>query len=135
VFYEFRLTIPASTPATAPLEELVTLDTGRIVKGEILFPRGCVGLVHVKVRREYHQLWPSSPDRDFAGDDAHIEWSEDLDFSEPPYTLTLVGWNEDDSYPHTVTFRFNLLPASPPAAPGPPGPPASAIIETFSLEL
>lgn len=135
MFYEYALTIPANTPATALTESEVTLDVGRIVGVELQFPRGCVGLVHAAVRRELHQLWPTNPDGFITAEEARISWQEDLDFTEPPYTLTLVGYNEDDSFPHTVTFRFNLLPVSPPPAPAPAAPPGPAIIEAFTLEL
>ena len=135
MFYEYRLTIPANTPATAPTELEVELEHGRIVGVELQFPRGCVGLVHVQVRREHHQLWPSNPDGDIAGEDARISWQEDHYFTEQPYTLTLRGWNEDDSFAHTVTFRFNLLPLALPAPPPAPAAAGPAIIEEFALEL
>jgi hypothetical protein len=135
MFYEFDLTIPRNTPATALVELEVALDVGRIVAVEVQFPRGCIGLAAVAVRHEHHQLHPTNTDGFIAAEDARIAWQEDIDFTEPPYTLTLVGYNEDDSFDHTITFRFNLLPVSSPASPAPPGPPASAIIETFSLEL
>jgi len=135
MFYEYDLTIPANTPATALSELEAVLDVGRIVGVEVQFPRGCVGLVHVAVRRELHQLWPTNPDGFIAGENANIKWSEDLDLLEAPYTLTLVGYNEDDSFPHTVTFRFNLLPVAAPAAPAAPPLAAPAIVEEFALEL
>lgn len=112
MFYEFDLTIPRNTPATAPVELEVTLDTGRIVAAEVQFRRGCFYLVHVAVRRERHQLHPTNTDGFITAEDARIAFQEDLNFTEPPYTLTLVGYNEDDSYDHTITFRFNLLPAT-----------------------
>lgn len=133
MFYEHRLTIPANTAATSPEELEVELDHGRIVAVELQFPRGCVGLVHVQVRRELHQLWPTNVDGDIAGEDARIGWQEDHEFAEEPYTLTLRGWNLDDSFAHTVTFRFNLLPLPAPAPPPPPGPPEPAILETITL--
>ena len=135
MFYEFTLTIPANTPATAPVESEVVLDHGRIVAVEVQFPRGCVGLVHVTINRELHQLWPSNPDGNIAGEDARISWSEDHPFLEVPYTLQLWGWNLDDTFPHTITFRLNLLPISVPISPAPPALSQPAIIETFTLPL
>jgi hypothetical protein len=133
MFYEHPLTIPANTPATSPFELEVELDHGRIVGVELQFPRGCVGLVHVQVRRELHQLWPTNVDGDISGEDARIGWVEDHDFTEEPYTLTLRGWNLDDTFQHTVTFRFNLLPLPAPAPPPPPAGAAPAIIEVLEL--
>lgn len=133
MFYEYRLTIPANTPSSAPLESSVELDHGRIVGVEIQFPPGCVGLVHGQIRRERHQLWPTNVDGDISGDDARIGWVEDYDLDEEPYVVTLRGWNEDDSFSHTITFRFNVLSPSPP-----PAPPVSSMegqpISTLELE-
>jgi hypothetical protein len=130
MFYEFDFTIPANTPATSPHEEEVELEHGRIVGVEVQFPRGCVGLVHVWVRRELHQLWPTNPDGTIKAEEARISWQEDHPFTEEPYTLTLCGWNVDDSFPHTPTFRFNLLPLSRPEPPPPESP-----LERFTLEV
>lgn len=119
MFYEYRLTIPANTLATSPTEEEVELEHGRIVGVEVQFPRGCVGLVRVRIRRELHQLWPSNPDGDILAEEARIGWQEDYELTEEPYTVTLQGSNEDDTFPHTIRFRFNLLPLSRPAAAAP----------------
>lgn len=116
MFYEYCLTIPANTLAIAPVNQEVELDHGRIVAVEVQFPRGCRGLVHVQVRRELHQLWPTNTDGDLAGEDARIGWVEDMEFTEEPYTLTLRGWSPGTEFEHTITFRFNVLPISPPPA-------------------
>lgn len=112
MFYEFDFTIPRNTPATALVELQVEIDTGRIIAVEIQFPRGCYCLVHVAVLHELHQLHPTNTDGFIAAEDARIAFQEDIDFTQPPYTLTLAGYNEDDSFDHTITFRFNLLPAA-----------------------
>lgn len=135
MFYEFALTIPASTLVTAPLEDTVEISTGRIVGVEIQFPRGCVTLVHVRVRRESHPLWPSNTDGDIAGEGANIRFIDDYALDQPPFHLTLVGWNDDDTFPHTIRFRFNVLPlTAPPAALAPPSP-LPAPIESFLIDV
>lgn len=121
MFYEFRLTIPANTSRAEPAEDVVEVSPGRVVAVEIQFPPGCAALAHVAVLQELHQLWPTNPDGDIAADGASISFQEDHLLDQPPFQLTLRGWNEDDTYPHTITFRFNVLPVSPP----PPAPPAA----------
>ena len=71
-----------------------------------------MGLVHVQVWRSEHQVWPTNVDGSIAGENANVAWLEDVDLADEPYALTLRGWNDDDSFPHTVTFRFALLPLS-----------------------
>jgi hypothetical protein len=133
MFYEFALTIPANTPATSPLEQTVQLSPGTISYVEIQFPRGTVGLVHVRVRRTLHQVWPTNPDGDIAAEGVNVSWSDDYDLSEPPFELTLSGYNLDDSFPHTITFRFQVVAAPTPAPPAAPDFSTPSPLETFTL--
>ncbi len=110
MFYEVPLTIPANTAKAAAVELDVALSAGRLVAASVQFPRGCVGLVHTVALRSTHQLWPTNPDGSLSGEGAIIPWQEDLILEDDPYTLTVRGWNLDDSYSHTVTWRFNVLP-------------------------
>ena len=94
---------------SAPAELEVALSPGRLVAGSVQFPRGCVGLVHTRALRSRHQLFPTNIDGDVAGEGAIIPWEEDLVLEDDPYLLLLQGWSDDDSFPHTVTWRFNVL--------------------------
>jgi hypothetical protein len=109
VFWEYTLTIPANTPASAPVESDVNLSPGTIVRVDVQFPRGCVGLVHVKIWKEEHQVWPVNVDGNIASEGQTVSWPEDYDVTDEPFTLTLRGWNLDDTFAHTITFRFALL--------------------------
>ena len=112
MFFEFAHTIPANTPATAPYEQLVTLAGGEITWWQIQFPRGCVGLVHVRVRDELHQVIPVNTDGDVSADDVHVDSFDSILLNDDPFDLRLVGWNTDDTYPHTVIFRFAVRSAA-----------------------
>lgn len=109
MLYEFDLTIPANTTEASPTELEAVMSVGTIHQVEVQIPLGCKGLTHVQVLRELHQLWPSNPESNVKGDNALIRWREDYDLNETPFSLTLRGWNVDDSYAHTITFRFALL--------------------------
>ena len=111
MFYSFDLVIPANTPAAAPLALDVDLAGGLVHHVELQFPRGCVGLVHVRVFHLSHQVYPANPGGDIAGDGSLIGWGEELELRGELTTLRLQGWNLDDTFAHTVTFRFALTPA------------------------
>lgn len=68
-----------------------------------------MGLAHVQIWRSEHQVWPANLDGNIAGENAVIGWPEDYDLDDEPYDLTLRGWNDDDSFSHTITVRFALL--------------------------
>lgn len=108
MFYAFAVTIPANTAAASPVREHVELVPGTIRKVDIQFPRGCVGLVHAQVHQEHHQLYPTNPGADFASDGFNIIWEDEHELVDGQSRLTLVAWNLDDTFPHTLTFRFAL---------------------------
>lgn len=109
-FYEVSVTSPANTPASAPTEGALQLAPSVITHVAVQIPRGCVGLVHSQIWRADFQLWPSNPGGDISGDGAIIEWDEEYVMDDEPLTLRLIVWNEDDTYPHTITFRFTTMP-------------------------
>ena len=111
VFYAFDLPIPASTTKASPVKVEADLSPGIIHRVEVEFPAGCAGLVYVAIRRGIHQVWPGNPDGAFRSDNFVIAWDEHYADLEKPYLLDLVGWNLDDTYPHTPIVRIGILPA------------------------
>jgi len=109
VFYSFDLEILANTLATAPKELEVNLTWGVITEVEIRFPPRCVGLAKVKILERRHQLWPANLDEWFYGDDETIKWDEYHELFVMPSIFTLLGYNDDDTYPHTPIIRFEIL--------------------------
>ena len=111
MYYEFDLTIPSNTSAESPAEVKVVMAAGIIRQVEVQIPRGCRSLVHTVAIRGIHQVWPSNPDGSHKGDDARIVFNEDYDLVATPHSLLLRGWSPDTSYPHVVTWRFQLVAA------------------------
>jgi hypothetical protein len=110
MFYEFAITTPKNTAEASPLRTTVTLDVGVVRYVEVQFPAGCVGLVHAKILDALHQVWPSNNDGNIASDNARIGWREDQEITNAEKEFVIVTWNDDDSYPHTLTFRFEVVP-------------------------
>jgi len=110
VYYDVSFTIPANTTKAAPQEQDVKLTHGVVHRVEIGFPSGCAGLAHLQIRRGSHQVWPTNPQGSFNTDDYIIPIDDYYELFEEPYILTLVGWNLDDTYDHTLEVRFGILP-------------------------
>jgi len=110
MLYEYHLAVPPNTPYTAPLTQAVPLVPGRIIAIAVQFPYRCAGLVHAQIWEGLYVRWPSNPDSDLYGDNVVVEWREEYDLDPTAPRLRLVAWNLDDTYVHTVTFRFNILP-------------------------
>jgi hypothetical protein len=110
VFFDISFTIPANTAEATPQEQAVKLTHGIIHRVEIRFPSGCAGLTYLKIIHGLHQIYPTNPDGSFRDDDQPIGFNDYYEFFEEPYKLTLVGWNLDDTYNHTLEVRFGILP-------------------------
>lgn len=110
MFYSHSLTIPANTSADTPEEYDLQVTHGLLHRIEVEFPRGCAGLVHLVIEHWESQLYPSNPDGDFSTDGYTIAFDDYFELYHSPYLLRLVGWNEDDTYSHTVTVRVGILP-------------------------
>ena len=108
MFYTCSLSIPANTGFDAPEELRVDLTHGVITHVEVEFPAGCAGLVHTYAKHGLHQAWPTNPEGRFRSNGSTIAWAEYYEFFRDPYQLVLCGYNEDDTYPHTVAWRIEL---------------------------
>lgn len=108
MFFSFDLTVPINTPASAPLLREVTLPPGVVQQVDVQFPSGCVGLVHTLCQRASHQVWPSNDGADFSSNGQMLSWQDDYTLDAAPFVLRLFAWNLDDTYPHTITWRFNV---------------------------
>lgn len=108
MLYVKALTIPANTAASSPTQEELKLTDGVITRVEVEFPAGCAGLAHSYARLGVHQVFPTNPDGDLCSDDHVIAWSDYEDMGAEPRELVICGWNLDETYAHTVTWRIEL---------------------------
>lgn len=108
MFYEKRLTIPKNTSQASPVTTAIEVHPGLVKQVSIYFPPGCAALAHIQVYYWEHQVWPSNPNSDFTGDDTLVVFPENLVLFDPPYEFTILGWNDDDTYPHTPIVRFQI---------------------------
>jgi len=109
MLYEIDAPAPANTTALLPVEVPARLNKGVITQVSVQIPQGCMGLARAQVWRGGHQLWPTTPGAYFKGDGAIIEWPEDYELADEPLSLTIRVWNIDDTYNHTLTFRFSTI--------------------------
>jgi hypothetical protein len=111
VNFVFPITIPANTPSTSPVIVTMSLTNGTVTKVDVQFPGGVIALAHVTITNGLYQVFPSNQDADFATNDETITWPENLVIDQPPFGLQVNGWNDDDTYQHTITVRVVMQPA------------------------
>ncbi len=110
MFFSYPLTIPANTPITAQAEDLVRVTHGVLYRLEIAFPAGCAGLAHLAILRGSFQVFPLNPGGYFAANKYTIPIDTYYEIFTAPYSLKLIGYNEDTDNAHTITVRLGMLP-------------------------
>ncbi|GAI77090.1 unnamed protein product [marine sediment metagenome] len=108
--YSFDIPVPVGRTKDNPVEMELVLTDGFISFVGIQFPVGCCGLAHCRILHYRKQVWPTITEHSFASDGYVIPLCPMYDFTEPPYVLTAICWNDDDTYPHTITIWVEILP-------------------------
>jgi len=108
MLYEYELTVPANTPASAPARQDCVLTAGIVHRLEVTWPDGCNGLVRVAIRRALHQVWPSNPEGRLTGNGRTLSMPVWYELEEGPYVLTIYGDSAGSTYAHTVTVAFGI---------------------------
>ena len=106
--YRAALAIPANTPESKPVSTTIKTAPGIVTEVELLFPAGHAGLTHVAIFYHERQIFPTSPEQSFCGDDHLITFNEQFAVIELPYELVVYGWNDDDTYAHTVYIDLTV---------------------------
>jgi len=109
--FAWDITISADTVATAPKSQILKLTYGVIVKIEVKFPRGCHGMVKIRLTRGgLFGVLPRNPDEWVTGDNEAIEFPMYFEIDDEPRELEFTGISPDTVFEHTVTVRISLLP-------------------------
>ena len=111
--YRGSLTIPANTPKSDPATSVVALTYGRILEVAILFPPGQAGLTLLRVYYHERQIFPTSPEEQFAGDDLVIVFTDRFPVYDMPFEVELRGWSPGSSLDHTLYADFTVEPDQP----------------------
>ena len=125
MLFVWEIVVPKNRPRDNPVIEELYLASGIINWFSVVFPPGCAGLAHLAILHQNHQIVPSKvyatervtpagvtvhEIKDLSGDTFPIEWTDYYELYGIPYMLTARCWNEDDTYPHTITIRIAVLP-------------------------
>ena len=106
--YELKATVAKDVAEGAATSTAFTLAKGFISKVWLRFPSGPAGLLHIAFYNEATRLWPGIETQWFTGDNEVIEFETELDVPlvTTDYKVTIKGWNEDDSFEHSVLARI-----------------------------
>ena len=110
MIFQSTITIPKATVKATPLIQTIYIARGIVTKFMIRPRPGHAGLAHLIILHHEHQVVPSTENMELHGDTFPIDWEDYLEISQPPYELKLVGWNDDDTYPHAFDVHVVVLP-------------------------
>jgi len=112
MLFQASITIPKNTTYDSPTIAMFKIAHGIVTKIMVRPRPGHAALAHLVILHHEHQIAPSTENMDLHGDAPAIDWEEYYESYQPPYELKLKGWNEDDTYDHTITLMLLVLPKS-----------------------
>lgn len=110
MFYDYAITVPASTTQGSPIEQVMELTKGVIHRVEIGFPIGTRAKVHCQIYHQEHQFLPTNPQGSFASDGYTIAFDEHFELKTAPYDLKARCWSDADTYSYDINIRVGVLP-------------------------
>jgi hypothetical protein len=108
MYYQATITTPANTSSDDPLITRLLLARGLITRIVVGFPPGAAALCHVQIKDKGWQICPWSLAEDLAWDDYVYDMSLRYEMIAEPYEVTVISWNEDDSYEHQVFVGIEI---------------------------
>jgi len=100
--YFIKLTIPANTPSDKPVETTIQVEGEVLTEIAYLIPPGWAALAHFAFYYGIKQFYPEPEGLWITGDNMYREVMVKWTLPESPCKLTIKGWNEDDTFEHTV---------------------------------
>ena len=100
------LEVPANTPASQPVEEVLTVGARRLVNIDIFYPPGCLRTVGVRILEDGYQIVPRLSGW-VAGDGEHVNVAENWRLSDAK-RLVIQAYSIAEDWAHTVTISFNI---------------------------
>jgi len=100
--YFTKLTIPKNTPSDNPATKTIEIEGEVLAEIAFLIPPGWTALAHFAVFYGIKQIYPAELGTWVTGDNLYRHVPLRWRLPEPNTTLTIKGYNQDDTYPHTV---------------------------------
>ena len=108
VIYSLSITTPANTGQGSALRTPLKVTRGLIWRIEIDYPPGCCGLCHCIILDGSYHMFPATPGESLSADGAVIGFDDLYYKAAAPFELTVVTWNDDETYDHTLNVRIGL---------------------------
>ncbi|KKN25076.1 hypothetical protein LCGC14_0888590 [marine sediment metagenome] len=109
MIYSVHITTSKDTSISSPKTTELFITKGLIYRVDIDFPSGSAGLMGVIIFDGSFQVWPSTLEQWFTGDDNLISFEDIYLKNSAPYIFKILTYNEDTIYSHSVNVRIGLV--------------------------
>jgi hypothetical protein len=109
VDYLIDIAVPSLTLEEAPEWRELRIPRGEINQVRVFFPPGCAGLVHGRILLDLQQIYPSNPSGWYGGDGVSLVVNDLLFLPNDFQTMRFEAYNDDDTFPHQVTFGVTVM--------------------------
>ena len=110
MLYTKEITFSSGGTVTNQTSSNIKAARGVIHKIDIVFPSGCAGLVKVAIFLANAPVTPSTAGMTISGNDEIVTIPEFINLRKDFNIITIKGFNEDDTFDHTIFFRIYVLP-------------------------
>lgn len=104
-----HVTIPANTSASSPFRTTFKVNRGVIYRVWLSFPAGCAGLARIAIKHEGHPFLPVHEGDYIRGDGVNFEYPIFYEIESEPQQMTIVAWNLDELYEHTIDVQMLII--------------------------
>jgi len=94
---------------SSPERSILKVTSGLVYRVEFSFPPGSAGLLGVAVFDGSYQVWPSTVGQWFCGDGIVIGFEDVYLKQSAPYEFTIVTYNDDTEYSHSLSVRTGMV--------------------------
>lgn len=111
------LACPKSTAIANAVKFTLRSPVGVVRRVWVEMPRGCAGLVGIKVKRGPYQVFPLPDGTWYKSDGTTLPFNTSIVIDTNPFDLDIYIYNLDEIYSHTpwIAFEFTNVPAKLPA--------------------
>jgi len=112
LFYEWKITIPATATQANPVRKKLTLKKGILTQFSVLMPEGHHACACLTIWDGERQICPDNSDGRIRGNGETLPIPFFFKIETDFYDLEARGWAEDASEPHDFYLRITVLPES-----------------------
>ena len=109
MIFSAEFTIPVNTTIYQPKRLVLPVSIGTVERVWVRWHWGSANLCGVRGLYRTFVHWPLAIGEWFYSSPYPLEFAESLVLDQDPVELVLEGYNNDDTYPHSVWVGFNIM--------------------------